>query len=96
MLPFGTGSVSLRLYPHNELPATQIVRELSAQAGLALGAGFDGVMTSEHHGGFGGYMAQPLQMASLLLAEHADGWAAAAPCCSRSVPLHSWPRRSPG
>jgi alkanesulfonate monooxygenase SsuD/methylene tetrahydromethanopterin reductase-like flavin-dependent oxidoreductase (luciferase family) len=37
------------------------------------------VMTSEHHGGFGGYMAQPLQMASLLLAEHAKGWAAAAP-----------------
>jgi alkanesulfonate monooxygenase SsuD/methylene tetrahydromethanopterin reductase-like flavin-dependent oxidoreductase (luciferase family) len=79
VLPFGPGSVSLRLYPHNELPAEHIVRELSAQAGLAVRAGFDGVMTSEHHGGFGGYMAQQLQMASLLLAEHADGWAAAAP-----------------
>ena len=36
-------------------------------------------MTSEHHGGFAGYMAQPLQMASFILEEHARGWAAAAP-----------------
>lgn len=79
MPPFGPGSISLRLYPHNELRAGDIVRELSAQAGIALRAGFDGVMTSEHHGGFGGYMAQPLQMASFVLADHADGWVAAAP-----------------
>ena len=78
-LPFGPGSVSIRLYPHNELPADAIVRELCAQAGLALGVGFDGVMTSEHHGGFAGYLAQPLQMASFVLAEHATGWAAASP-----------------
>ncbi|MBV8462695.1 MAG: LLM class flavin-dependent oxidoreductase [Acidimicrobiales bacterium] len=77
--PFAPGSVSVRLYPHNELPAGAIVRELCDQAGLALGSGFDGVMTSEHHGGFAGYMAQPLQMASFVLAEHATGWAAAAP-----------------
>jgi alkanesulfonate monooxygenase SsuD/methylene tetrahydromethanopterin reductase-like flavin-dependent oxidoreductase (luciferase family) len=77
--PFAPGSVSIRLYPHNELPPDAIVRELVAQAGLALGSGFDGVMTSEHHGGFAGYMAQPLQMASFVLAEHATGWAAAAP-----------------
>ncbi len=77
--PFGRGSVSIRLYPHNELPADAIVRELSTQAGMALSGGFDGVMTSEHHGGFAGYMAQPLQMASFVLAEHATGWAAAAP-----------------
>ena len=64
--PFGAGSVSIRLYPHNELPADAIVRELCAQAALALGNGFDGVMTSEHHGGFAGYMAQPLQMASFI------------------------------
>jgi alkanesulfonate monooxygenase SsuD/methylene tetrahydromethanopterin reductase-like flavin-dependent oxidoreductase (luciferase family) len=86
VLPFGPGSISLRLYPHNELPPEHIVRELSTQAGLALRAGFDGLMTSEHHGGFGGYMAQPLQMASFLLAEHADGWAAAAPLL---LPLRS-------
>ncbi len=84
--PFGTGSISIRLYPHNDLPADEIVRELSAQAGLALSSGFDGVMTSEHHGGFAGYMAQPLQMASFVLSEHATGWAAAAPLL---LPLRS-------
>jgi alkanesulfonate monooxygenase SsuD/methylene tetrahydromethanopterin reductase-like flavin-dependent oxidoreductase (luciferase family) len=77
--PFGPGSVSLRLYPHNELPAEAIVSELCAQAGLALSSGFDGIMTSEHHGGFAGYLAQPLQMVSFVLEEHATGWAAAAP-----------------
>ena len=53
--------------------------ELCAQAGLALAHGFDGIMTSEHHGGFGGYQAQPLQMATFVLDDHASGWAAAAP-----------------
>jgi alkanesulfonate monooxygenase SsuD/methylene tetrahydromethanopterin reductase-like flavin-dependent oxidoreductase (luciferase family) len=77
--PFGPGSVSLRLYPHNDLEAEAIVAELCAQAGLALSSGFDGVMTSEHHGGFAGYLAQPLQMAAFVLEEHATGWAAAAP-----------------
>ncbi len=84
--PFSPGSVSIRLYPHNELPADGIVRELCAQAGLALEAGFDGVMTSEHHGGFAGYMAQPLQMATFILEERATGWAAAAPLL---LPLRS-------
>jgi alkanesulfonate monooxygenase SsuD/methylene tetrahydromethanopterin reductase-like flavin-dependent oxidoreductase (luciferase family) len=84
--PFGAGSVSIRLYPHNELPAGAIVRELCAQAALALGNGFGGVMTSEHHGGFAGYMAQPLQMASFMLEENVTGWAAAAPLL---LPLRS-------
>jgi alkanesulfonate monooxygenase SsuD/methylene tetrahydromethanopterin reductase-like flavin-dependent oxidoreductase (luciferase family) len=84
--PFAPASISIRLYPHNELPAEAVVSELCAQAGLALRAGFDGVMTSEHHGGFGGYMAQPLQMASFVLAEHPTGWAAAAPLL---LPLRS-------
>src|SRR5271157_5680482 len=84
--PFAAGSVSIRLYPHNELPAGAIVDELCAQAGLALDSGFDGVMTSEHHGGFAGYMAQPLQMASFVLEEQATGWAAAAPLL---LPLRS-------
>jgi alkanesulfonate monooxygenase SsuD/methylene tetrahydromethanopterin reductase-like flavin-dependent oxidoreductase (luciferase family) len=77
--PFEPASVSIRLYPHNELSADLIVSEICAQAGLALRSGFDGVMTSEHHGGFAGYMAQPLQMASFVLEEHANGWAGAAP-----------------
>jgi alkanesulfonate monooxygenase SsuD/methylene tetrahydromethanopterin reductase-like flavin-dependent oxidoreductase (luciferase family) len=84
--PFGSGSVSIRLYPHNELPADAIVREVCAQARLALENGFDGVMTSEHHGGFAGYMAQPLQMAAFVLEETTTGWAAAAPLL---LPLRS-------
>lgn len=79
LAPFAPGSISLRLYPHNELPAEAVVSELCAQAGLALDSGFDGIMTSEHHGGFAGYMAQPLLMASFVLEEHPEGWAAAAP-----------------
>jgi len=77
--PFGPGSVSIRLYPHNELAADGIVRELCGQAALALRSGFDGVMTSEHHGGFAGYLAQPLQTATFVLEENAAGWVAAAP-----------------
>lgn len=77
--PFARGSVSIRLYPHNELEPEAIVNELCEQARLALRHGFDGAMTSEHHGGFGGYMAQPLQMATFVLEESTTGWAAASP-----------------
>lgn len=77
--PFARGSVSIRLYPHNDLDPGAIVGELCAQASIALRAGFDGVMTSEHHGGFSGYLAQPLQMATFILEENASGWAAASP-----------------
>lgn len=77
--PFARGSVSIRLYPHNELEPAAIVSELCDQARAALRLGFDGVMTSEHHGGFAGYMAQPLQMAAFVLEESEIGWAAAAP-----------------
>jgi alkanesulfonate monooxygenase SsuD/methylene tetrahydromethanopterin reductase-like flavin-dependent oxidoreductase (luciferase family) len=71
--------VSLRLYPHNELDPGAIVAELCAQARLAVQVGFDGVMTSEHHGGFAGYLAQPLQMSAFVLDEVPAGWAAASP-----------------
>lgn len=77
--PFARGSVSIRLYPHNELEPEAIVNELCEQARLALRRGFDGVMTSEHHGGLAGYMAQPLQMATFVLEETRTGWAAASP-----------------
>ena len=50
-------------------------------------------MTSEHHGGFAGYMAQPLQMASFILEEHTTGWAAAAPLLLPLRPRRSWPKR---
>lgn len=79
MTPFGPGSVSLRLYPHNDLPAPAIVEELRAQAALAAGHGFDGVMTSEHHGGFAGYLPNPLQQAGWCLEAMTTGWAAPCP-----------------
>ena len=71
--------MSLRLYPHNDLAASDVVAELCAQAGLALDGGFDGVMTSEHHGGFPGYLPNPLQMAGFILDGCPTGWAAACP-----------------
>ncbi|MDQ1361253.1 MAG: hypothetical protein QOJ44_1630 [Acidimicrobiaceae bacterium] len=69
----------MRLYPHNELGAAEVIRELCAQAGLALANGFDGIMTSEHHGGFAGYLCNPLQMTSFILEDHEQGWAAPCP-----------------
>ena len=77
--PFAPGSVSLRLYPHNELRAGDIVKELTAQAALGAEFGFDGVMTSEHHGGFRGYLPNPLQVAGWCLEEMSTGWAAPSP-----------------
>jgi alkanesulfonate monooxygenase SsuD/methylene tetrahydromethanopterin reductase-like flavin-dependent oxidoreductase (luciferase family) len=77
--PFAPGSVSLRLYPHNDLTATGIVDELRMQASLAAQHGFDGVMTSEHHGGFHGYLPNPLQAAGWCLEEMPRGWAAPCP-----------------
>ncbi len=77
--PFARGSVSLRLYPHNELVATAIVDELCTQAAMAVDAGFDGVMTSEHHGGFAGYLPNPLQVTGWQLEAMATGWAAPCP-----------------
>lgn len=77
--PFAPGSVSMRLYPHNELPATEVVAELCTQSRLALEGGFDGVMTSEHHGGFPGYLPNPQQVTAFILEGCAAGWAAASP-----------------
>jgi alkanesulfonate monooxygenase SsuD/methylene tetrahydromethanopterin reductase-like flavin-dependent oxidoreductase (luciferase family) len=79
MPPFAPGSVSLRLYPHLDLPPAAIVDELRLQATLAAEHGFDGVMTSEHHGGFAGYLPNPLQAAGWCLEAMASGWAAPCP-----------------
>jgi alkanesulfonate monooxygenase SsuD/methylene tetrahydromethanopterin reductase-like flavin-dependent oxidoreductase (luciferase family) len=79
MTPFSPGGISLRLYPHNELPAEDIVRVMREQAVAAVAAGFDGVMVSEHHGGFGGYLPNPIQMAGWLLEAMPHGWAAPCP-----------------
>jgi alkanesulfonate monooxygenase SsuD/methylene tetrahydromethanopterin reductase-like flavin-dependent oxidoreductase (luciferase family) len=77
--PFEPGSISLRLYPHNELDASGIIRELCDQAKLGLSDGFDGIMTSEHHGGFAGYLPNPLQISAFILEETASGWVAPCP-----------------
>src|SRR3954465_13920006 len=77
--PFAPGSVSLRLYPHGDLPATRIVDVLREQAAASAAIGFDGVMTSEHHGGFAGYLPNPLQVAGWLLEAMPSGWAAPCP-----------------
>ena len=71
--------MSIRLYPHNDLVAPEVVAELCTQAGLAIESGFAGVMTSEHHGGFPGYLPNPLQMAAFILDGCPSGWAAACP-----------------
>jgi alkanesulfonate monooxygenase SsuD/methylene tetrahydromethanopterin reductase-like flavin-dependent oxidoreductase (luciferase family) len=78
-LAFAAGSVSLRLYPHNELPAPEVVEELRRQARAGEAAGFDGVMVSEHHGGFAGYLPNPIQTTGFLLDATEGMWAAPAP-----------------
>ena len=87
------GSISLRLYPHVGLSAPEMVRELRHQAVLATEAGFDGVMTSEHHGGFAGYMPNPLQAAGWLLEAMPTGGRHLCPCSSRCARLPWSPRR---
>ncbi|GMU78948.1 MAG: hypothetical protein AMXMBFR46_17410 [Acidimicrobiia bacterium] len=77
--PFAPGSVSLRLYPHNELAADAVVGELRAQARLGEAAGFSGLMVSEHHGGFPGYLPNPIQAAGFLLDATERIWAAPCP-----------------
>jgi alkanesulfonate monooxygenase SsuD/methylene tetrahydromethanopterin reductase-like flavin-dependent oxidoreductase (luciferase family) len=77
--PLSAGSVSLRIYPHTGLDAVRIVDEMCRQGRLAAEAGFDGVMTSEHHGGFAGYIPNPLQAAGWLLEAMTVGWAAPCP-----------------
>ena len=77
--PFAPGSISLRLYPHDGLPAARVIDVLREQAGAGAAHGFDGVMTSEHHGGFAGYLPNPLQVAGWLLEAMPTGWAAPCP-----------------
>jgi alkanesulfonate monooxygenase SsuD/methylene tetrahydromethanopterin reductase-like flavin-dependent oxidoreductase (luciferase family) len=71
--------VSLRLYPHEGLTASSTVDELVTQAALGAEHGFDGVMTSEHHNGFAGYLPIPLQAAGWCLDAMDRGWAAPCP-----------------
>ncbi|NRA07683.1 MAG: LLM class flavin-dependent oxidoreductase [Myxococcales bacterium] len=84
--PFAPGGVSLRVYPSDD-DAVSIVEEMREQARLAEASGFDGLMTSEHHGGFPGYIPNPLQQAGWLLEATRRIWAAPAPLL---LPLQHW------
>ncbi len=84
--PLAPGSISLRMYPP-DAAAAEIVEEMRAQARAAERAGFDGVMTSEHHGGFPGYLPNPLLAAGWLLDSAQRAWAAPAPLL---LPLRPW------
>lgn len=77
--PLEAGSVSLRLYPSDEPDATAVVDELLRHVVLAQEAGFDGVMTSEHHAGWRGYLPNPTQLAGWALEAAPRIWAAACP-----------------
>jgi alkanesulfonate monooxygenase SsuD/methylene tetrahydromethanopterin reductase-like flavin-dependent oxidoreductase (luciferase family) len=76
--PLARRSVSLRVYPADLSPG-DVVADLRAQARAAEEAGFDGVMTSEHHGGFPNYLPNPLLAATWLLEATSRIWAAPCP-----------------
>jgi alkanesulfonate monooxygenase SsuD/methylene tetrahydromethanopterin reductase-like flavin-dependent oxidoreductase (luciferase family) len=76
--PFAPGSISLRVYPGDLSPA-DIVADIRTQGRLAEAAGFDGCMTSEHHGGFPNYLPNPLLAATWLLDATERIWAGPCP-----------------
>jgi alkanesulfonate monooxygenase SsuD/methylene tetrahydromethanopterin reductase-like flavin-dependent oxidoreductase (luciferase family) len=78
MLPLANGSVSLRLYPHDTDAVTRVAL-MRAQAARAAEVGYDGVMVSEHHADFPGYLPNPVQLAGFLLDAMPRGWAAPCP-----------------
>ena len=84
--PLARGSISLRLYPH-DLEPPDVVAEIVAQSVLAEQAGFDGVMTQEHHGGFPNYLPSPLLTATWALEQTSSLWAAPCPIL---LPLRPW------
>lgn len=84
--PFARASISLRLYPH-DLDPREVVREVATQSAIAEQAGFDGVMTQEHHGGFPNYLPNPLLMATWALEATTRLWAAPCPIL---LPLRPW------
>jgi hypothetical protein len=72
--PLAHGSISLRIYPHDLEPQSRLPRS-SPNAVLAEEAGFDGVMTQEHHGGFPNYLPNPLLNATWALEQTSSLWA---------------------
>lgn len=77
-LPFADGSVSLGLHPGGHTPG-ELIAGLVDQAVAAERAGFVGVTLGEHHGGYPGYLPNPLLAASWLLGSLKSAWVGAAP-----------------
>jgi alkanesulfonate monooxygenase SsuD/methylene tetrahydromethanopterin reductase-like flavin-dependent oxidoreductase (luciferase family) len=76
--PLEIGSISMRLYPH-DVPAREQLDLIRAQARAAVDAGYDGVMVSEHHADFPGYLPNPTQIVGFLLPSMPRGWVAPCP-----------------
>ena len=76
--PLAQGSISLRLYPCPGTPEDQIA-ELRDEVRLAEEVGYDGVMVSEHHAGFPGYLPNPIQLSAFLLAATDHLWVSPCP-----------------
>ena len=85
--PLAHGSISLRVYPHDLDDPQATVAEIVTQSVLAEQAGFDGVMTQEHHGGFPNYLPNPLLTATWALEQTTSLWAAPCPIL---LPLRPW------
>jgi alkanesulfonate monooxygenase SsuD/methylene tetrahydromethanopterin reductase-like flavin-dependent oxidoreductase (luciferase family) len=77
--PFGPGSVSVGLHALDGADGGAQAAMLVEQALAAEAAGFDGVTLSEHHGGFPGYMGQPLLACTWILAATERIWSGPAP-----------------
>ena len=66
--------------PHDALDASATHRRAARRRPRSRSThGFDGVMTSEHHGGFAGYLPNPLQLAGLPARRDAAGLGRAVP-----------------
>jgi alkanesulfonate monooxygenase SsuD/methylene tetrahydromethanopterin reductase-like flavin-dependent oxidoreductase (luciferase family) len=77
--PFGPRSISVGLHALDGVTAAEQAALLVEQAQTAEAAGFDGVTLSEHHGGFPGYMGQPLLACNWILAATERIWSGPAP-----------------
>jgi len=69
----------MRICPHCELSAPDLVMEVLAQARLAVDHGFDGITLAEPPGSFAAYQPDPVQLAGWLLADMPAGWVAPGP-----------------
>ena len=76
--PFGTGQVSVGIHSPGG-SATAMLDHLFEQARAAEASGWAGVSVSEHHGGLGSHLPNPLQVSGWLLPELEHAWAAPCP-----------------